>query len=1014
MQPPVIDQRDLNALIKQMAEIYTYYTPEWRFSPEDPDPGTALFLIFAGMLQENIKSFNHVPMKNFMAFINMFDFSILPAKPARAYVTFKLSEGAEEPVLIPAGTQVSADVPDGDEPVVFETDINILATPACPVAAYNVSSKLDYISKIPDECLGNPGKKDKPPFAMFDFSDAVNLQEHSLYLGHNDLFNIRDTAVVELEFRNSLKRFKEPSICAKLVDSEYTDWAYHRESGWQTFDEVSANGNKIILKKTKRLPIKQVSVEGISSRWIRCRTKATKVDSISDVEIDGVGVGVAFYDVENRKGIEPDMIFYNDIQQDLTGFYPFGQYFVQYDTFYLSSQEVFSKKGADVSLRFNLKHIPNSLNNNIVESIDWKFVMKQEDMEGSPKLTEVAVTTVAWEYWNGNGWVRLSFDKRYEEIFYRPSDQERVIVFKCPFDMEETFVNDQYNYWIRARITSIQNNYAADSVYRSPWIESIVLKYEFVDNKKHLISHCLTYNNAEYQNITREANLFIPFKSLDCRYPSFYLGFDSPPLKGPVSMLFSIKEQKYHGGDLPFIEWEYLRGNGGTAEWSVLKTVDETRGFTRNGTVVFAGPPDFVRSSIFSKGLYWIRAVNRDGKFELGKKPPVPNVKGIYMNSTSVIQQISIKNETPEIVGEINKVCQLTALPVISEEVWINEARYLTDEEKKVFVNNELYKVNEIKDGEGKTTEFWIRWLLMDDFLESGPEDRHYVIDRSLGKIYFGDGKNGKIPPLTDVKNIKVKYKIGGGTKGNVGPLEIKNLQNSIAFVDEVFNPEPSGGGCDMETVADALKRGPQILKHRDRAVTIEDFEWLVRQASQNIARVKCLPNINAQMKKETGCVTMVILPRGGTAGLAIFPELRQQAERYLIDRTSSSLSFPGKIQVIKPAFLEISVYAVLAVNEVENVTLAEKEAVDRLNEYLNPLTGGNTGNGWEIGQSPHVSTFYALLKSVSTVNHVEKVSMTVYRIEDDLRTELDSNNLTYLPHGIVINGSHRVDVKVL
>jgi len=1021
MQPPVIDQRDLDALIKQMTKLYPYYTPEWRFSPEDPDPGTALFLIFAGMFQENIKRFNQVAAKNFMAFVNMFNFPVLPAKPARAYVTFKLSEGAEKPVLIPAGTQVSADVPEGDEPVVFETDGSILATPAYPVAAYNVSSKLDYICKIPDECLGDPGKKDKPPFALLDFPHALNLQEHSLYLGHGDLFNIKDTAVVELEFRNSLKRFKEPSICAKLVDLEYTDWAYIGENGWQAFDEVSADGNKVILKKTKRLQIKQASVGGSSSRWIRCRAKAGKVAGICDIEIDGVGAGVAFYDVENRKGIEPDMVFYNDVQQDLTGFYPFGQYFVQYDAFYLSSQEVFSKKGADVSLRFNLKHVANSLTDSAAEPTDWKLVMKQEEMEVPLKTAEVAVTAVAWEYWNGNGWVRLSFDKKHEEIFYRQSDQEQSIVFKCPADLEETFVNEQYNYWIRARITSIQNNYAANSVYRSPWIEGIVLKYEFVNNKKHPIEHCLTYNNVEYRDMTEEAinagNIFFPFQSLACRHPSFYLGFALPPLKGPVSMFFSIKDQKYAGEDLPFIEWEYLRSNGSaaeTAEWAVLKTVDETRGFTRSGTVVFAGPSDFVRSSVFGQELFWIRAVNRDGKFELEQKPAAPIVKGIYMNSTRVTQQVSIKNEAPELAGEINKVCQLAALPVISGEVWVNEARYLTEAEKKLFVDNELFSVSEIKDGEGRTNEFWIKWHPVDDFLDSGPEDRHYVIDRSLGKIYFGDGKNGKIPPLSDVKNIKVKYSIGGGTKGNVGPFEIKNLQNSIAFVDEVFNPEPAGGGCDMETVANALRRGPQILKHRNRAVTAEDFEWLVRQASQNIARVKCLPNINLQMKKETGCVAIVILPKGGNAGLAVFPELRQQVERYVMDRTSGTLSFPGKIQVIKPAFLEISVYAVLVVKEVENVAPVEKEAVDRLNEYLDPLTGGNTGNGWEIGQSPHISIFYALLKSISNVNHVEKVSMTVYKIEDNLRTEMDSNNLANLLHGMVTNGSHSVDVKVL
>lgn len=79
MLPPIIDSRDLNALIQKMQEMYPYYTPEWRFSPEDPDPGTALFMIFARMFQETIKRFNRVPTKNYMAFLICLSYRFFPA-----------------------------------------------------------------------------------------------------------------------------------------------------------------------------------------------------------------------------------------------------------------------------------------------------------------------------------------------------------------------------------------------------------------------------------------------------------------------------------------------------------------------------------------------------------------------------------------------------------------------------------------------------------------------------------------------------------------------------------------------------------------------------------------------------------------------------------------------------------------------------------------------------------------------------------------------------------------------
>lgn len=1016
MLPPVVDPRDMKALIKQMEKMVPYYTPEWRFAPEDPEPGSALFLIFAEMFQEIIKRFNRLPIKNMTAFINMFGFPILPARPARAYVVFKLSMGAGEPVFISAGTQVAANAP-GGKPVIFETERNMLATPAALVEVFNVSAKQDRISRIPEECLGESKKVEKPHFNLFDFTGA-NLQEHCMYLGHKSLFNIRGTALFELEFKNSQKRFKESSICEKLANPENVEWLYQGEAGWVAFDEMLAEGNRLTLKKTKNALIKEKEVDGIADRWICCKVKDRNVANISDVEIDGIGVSVEFYDSEDRGGITPDMIFYNDIQIDPAGFYPFGEYFVLYDNFYIASQEVLSKKDASVTVKFNLQHITNSMKDHTVAQTDWKLVMEEPDFAVRPKLTEVAVLTVSWEYWNGSGWVKLFSNRAYEGIFYKPDQTEKNIVFKLPTDIEETFVNEQLNYWIRARVISIQNSYAVDSAFRSPWIENIVLKYEF-QGEKYPADCCLTYNNVEYRDRTEDVkssgSSFEPFNSIDCRGPAFYMGFEQPPLKGPISMFFSIKQQKCNEGEAPLVEWEYLRGEGNTKEWSTLKTADETNGFTRSGTVTFVGPPDFKRDTIFGRGLYWLRVVNRDGRFDLlEKQPAVPIVKGIYMNSIRVVQQESIKNEVPELVtDELSKEYQLASYPVINEEIWVNEAGYLTGEEKKLLLDSELTKESGIKNNWDNTREFWVRWHAADDFFESGVDDRHYVIDRSSGRIRFGDGKYGKIPPSPGKEKIKVKYRIGGGDRGNVGPFDITNLQNSIAFVDEVFNPEPSGGGCDMETVTEALRRGPQMLKHRNRAVTLEDFEWLARQSSQNIARVKCLSNTNAQGKKETGCVTVVVLPKGGKAGIAVFPELKQQVERYLLERAAGTIAFPGKIQVIEPAFLEISVYAVLLVDEMDLVATTEKEAEDRLNEFLDPLTGDYEGNGWEIGQHPHISIFYALLKSISAVNYIEKVTMTVYKLEDGMRTEIDSNSLTDLPHGMVVNGKHRVIAKV-
>src|SRR5690606_4225905 len=113
--------RDAAALIERMKRLAPYYTPEWRFRPEDPDPGTALFLLFAKLLEGNIRRLNQVPHKSLLTFLNQFGAALLPARPALAQVVFELAEGADEPVYIEPGTQLSAPPPPGNpEPVLFE------------------------------------------------------------------------------------------------------------------------------------------------------------------------------------------------------------------------------------------------------------------------------------------------------------------------------------------------------------------------------------------------------------------------------------------------------------------------------------------------------------------------------------------------------------------------------------------------------------------------------------------------------------------------------------------------------------------------------------------------------------------------------------------------------------------------------------------------------------------------------------------------------------------------------
>lgn len=1030
MAAPIIDSRDMQSLVEQLKEIYPYYTPEWRFSPEDPDPGTALFLIFAEMFGETIRRFNRVPDKNYLAFLNLLNLKALSSKPARGYLCFTLSAGTSDPVYIPEGTQVTANASDGGQPVVFETERDIMLTPAALRAAFNVHGEEDRIGAVASETLLDIKNPFKKGFTMFDYQEE-NLQQHVFYLAQQDLFNVRATALLQIEIVNSLKQFKEKAICEKLADPAYVEWSYGTEDGWEPFDHIACWGNLLDLEKRRSGQIALRELEGNSSRWIRCRVKERLNEQLADIDFNNLRLKAKYIDCDEQGGLLPDRVYYNDIEVEAGGAYPFGEFFALYDNFYISCQEAFSKKGAMITLAFILKHHNKVMNNDNSSAIEWKMIMRKSDLE-EPERPRVFILKTGWEYWNGQGWVKLSCAAGAEDIFLHPAAKEKVVTFTCPEDIAETMVGAQENYWIRARVLSIHNIYVPDGIYQAPWVENIRLQYEYRENSLP-VQHCWGYNNLQFRDYTRDLGskdrLVWPFYGLDINQPAFYMGFDQAPVKGPISIFFSLKIRKEEleenagsrseriHGVVPeewMLEWEYLQNQGLSDGWVKLNVLDETHAFSQSGSLVFAGSPDYAKVSMFGQELYWIRVVNREAKWkheEYGSR--LPRVKGIYINTVGISQQESIPMELLDTSsGAIKEEYTLASNPVLSEEIWVDEARSLTDQEKKELRENNYAMVREVGDEWGNIREFWIRWTAVEDFFSSGPQDRHYCIDRLAGTINFGNGRNGKIPPLVaGLNTIQVSYKTGGGQRGNLDALEIKQLSRSLAYIDEIFNPEATFGGCDRETHAQVVKRGPQLIKHQNRAVTASDFECLARQASLNIAQVKCLPRLKAQGARN-GSLILVVLPRGGVNSAEDFSLLRQEVQKYLAERTPVILNKPGSIKIIEPVYLEISVYAVVVIDELEAMARVDKEARERLDSFLSSPAGDALGKTWEIGEFPHMSIFYTLLKSVSAVNYVEKVSMTVYRIGDEGSQEIDANKLADFPHGMVVNGKHRIVVK--
>jgi hypothetical protein len=231
--------------------------------------------------------------------------------------------------------------------------------------------------------------------------------------------------------------------------------------------------------------------------------------------------------------------------------------------------------------------------------------------------------------------------------------------------------------------------------------------------------------------------------------------------------------------------------------------------------------------------------------------------------------------------------------------------------------------------------------------------------------------------------NIKAfLYQTGGGSEGNIKEREIKSLKSALAGIDKVLNPVAADDGAEAATLDEMLGIGPAMIGHRDRAVTAEDFEWLAKKASRKVAKVKCLSNtnnqINADMEhlKETGWVTVIIVPDEKIPAPIPSLELKREVRQYLEDHCANIISNPGHVWVDGPTYIEISVSLDVFVTSIDLISVVEREVMEKLDEFFHPLTGGPEGGGWDFGRDINVSDIYNLLQEIDGIDHVENLKL--------------------------------------
>ena len=260
---PNLDDRRFQDIVDEAKRLIPRYSPQWT-DHNVSDPGVTLIELFAWMVEMLLYRLNRVPEKSYIAFMDLMGVHLQAPVAARTPLTFWLAAPLDDPMTIPAHTEVTTVQTAAEAAVTFSTDVDLVVPPPSLQVCLTSSDERTFEDHFWK--LAVPGQS----FAAFGETPAIG---DAFYLGYlNDHSSHILALLIDCTIEGIGVDPTNPPLAWEAWCGEgWTEAEIDRDEMGRPKDETGGlnRQGQIVLYLPPGMELREL--DGKRAYWLRCR-----------------------------------------------------------------------------------------------------------------------------------------------------------------------------------------------------------------------------------------------------------------------------------------------------------------------------------------------------------------------------------------------------------------------------------------------------------------------------------------------------------------------------------------------------------------------------------------------------------------------------------------------------------------------------------------------------------------------------------------------------------------------